>query len=140
MGTVVIVTAAIFIGVIFAVQFAKGATEPVMGSATCPRCHKVFNAAYDRCPFCGNAHEVLGTRPAERVCAQCGVHGTWKRVRPGSNAGEVFLWILAILPGLGYTIYRNSRAGIYCPSCGSRDTIPVESPRGAELMRHYRNI
>lgn len=74
----------------------------------------------------------------EFICAKCGWHGTPKKGLNGNAGVELLLWVLFIVPGMIYTAYRAKNRPSICRSCGSTDMIPVDSPRGRELLSHYR--
>jgi len=62
-------------------------------------------------------------------CLTC---GTEDRVvlRPrGYFALEVFLWLLYLLPGLLYSMWRVSTKYRACSVCGSEDVVPLTSPK-----------
>jgi hypothetical protein len=47
---------------------------------------------------------------------------------------EVFLWLLFLLPGFIYSIWRLCARYQGCPMCGEKNLIPMEMYR-AELQR-----
>jgi hypothetical protein len=70
----------------------------------------------------------------EIVCKACGYHGTPGSITKGSFAIEVILWLCFIIPGLIYSFWRLSSRGSNCPTCGSTEVIPVDSPIGRKLL------
>lgn len=48
---------------------------------------------------------------------------------------ELVLWILFILPGVLYSLYRMLSKKQVCTVCGSAIIIPVDSPKGKELIQ-----
>lgn len=69
------------------------------------------------------------------ICLQCGYRGKPKSITKGSFAAELILWLLTILGGLIYSIWRISSRYRGCPQCESANIIPVLSPRGREMLR-----
>ena len=69
----------------------------------------------------------------ESICSNCGHQGKPKRVTKGSFVIEVFLWLLLIVPGLIYSIWRLTTRHEACPKCGTPNMIPIDTPRGRQL-------
>lgn len=46
---------------------------------------------------------------------------------------ELFLFLLFIVPGLIYGVWRLTTKRKICPACGSVDLVPVNSPVGRKL-------
>lgn len=61
-------------------------------------------------------------------CRRCGYSGKIKAENPGSFAVEILLWLLFIIPGLIYSLWRISTVKRTCPNCGGKDLIPANSP------------
>lgn len=57
-----------------------------------------------------------------------------KRYMAGSFLTELFLWLLFIVPGLIYSIWRLTTKAKVCPSCESVEIIPLETPEGRRLQ------
>ena len=72
------------------------------------------------------------------ICTTCGHVGVPKLVTKGSLGVEIFLWILFLVPGLIYSIWRHASRYKGCPSCNSSEVIPVDTPRGQELLAQYK--
>lgn len=70
----------------------------------------------------------------KKFCTACGVVGYPKLVQPGSTGTAVFLWLVFLLPGIIYSIWRANSEHEVCPSCGSPQVIPVDSPVAQKLM------
>jgi hypothetical protein len=47
------------------------------------------------------------------------------------------VWFLLVAPLL-YTFYRAFSSKKVCHACGHDSLVPVDSPRGRELVDHYR--
>ncbi|MBZ5700264.1 MAG: hypothetical protein LAN84_00295 [Acidobacteriia bacterium] len=73
------------------------------------------------------------------ICSDCGTTGIPKSDMKGSIILELFLWLMMILPGLLYSIWRLSTKGKVCRSCGSKNIIPIDTPRGRALLQQFRS-
>ena len=65
----------------------------------------------------------------KRFCKQC--HNT---VQASNKAGgsfiiEVILYLLFIVPGLIYSVWRMSSKRLTCPECGSTDVVHLQRNR-----------
>lgn len=65
-------------------------------------------------------------------CKRCGTTGAAQRVLPGSVLIELLLWLCFLLPGLLYTLWRNSRRYEACENCGADEIIPADAPLAPE--------
>jgi hypothetical protein len=54
---------------------------------------------------------------------------------PGSFVIELFLWLIFLLPGLIYSIWRVSTKHQVCGRCQSRELVPLDSARAAAMAR-----
>jgi hypothetical protein len=73
-------------------------------------------------------------RPPQWVCTIC--HSAFARPKattPGSMSLEIVLWLCFLLPGLFYSIWRMTARHKACPECGSKEFVPIKSPRGRIL-------
>lgn len=77
----------------------------------------------------------MGLKMDDIICLQCGYRGKPKIIIKGSFATELLLWILTILGGLIYSIWRISSKYRGCPQCESANIIPTTSPRAIEILR-----
>lgn len=68
----------------------------------------------------------------QKICTNC--HYVGKGKAPGSFLIEVVLWLSFIVPGLIYSIWRFGQKKRICPLCGSSSMIPVDTPKGQELL------
>lgn len=71
----------------------------------------------------------------EVVCTQCGYVGEPKTVTKGSLGVEIIMWLLFLLPGLVYSIWRLSSKHDGCPTCGNTALIPRGAPMAQKFMR-----
>lgn len=70
----------------------------------------------------------------KQYCTACGDFNAGKRNVPGSFLVELALWILFLLPGLLYSLWRVSSAKRVCARCGNQSLIPLDSPNAQRLM------
>lgn len=71
----------------------------------------------------------------EFVCTTCGYVGKPKKYTKGSCLVEGILWLCFFIPGLIYSLWRVISAEKVCPKCLKPTIIPVDTPRGQELLR-----
>jgi len=72
--------------------------------------------------------------PETLLCTQCLSRVYPQTVTPGNIFFELILWLLFILPGLLYSIWRLSARRRVCPFCGATAMIPLNSPRAQQLL------
>ncbi len=68
------------------------------------------------------------------VCTVCEHHGPAKMHTKGSTAIELILWLLFIVPGLIYSLWRLSTRRPVCAQCGSEQIVPATSPAGQRVL------
>ena len=71
------------------------------------------------------------------ICTDCGSIGKTKKQCKGNLAIEIILWICYIVPGLIYTIWRQTTYRQVCKVCGSEDVVPVDSPVGIRMQKEH---
>jgi ribosomal protein L37E len=71
------------------------------------------------------------------ICATCGTQAEPIRQTRGSIWIELALWLLFLVPGLLYSLWRLTTKHTVCRQCGSTEIVPVTSPRGAALSQQY---
>lgn len=74
------------------------------------------------------------TAPPKYLCTRCGAIGVPVLVTKGTLATEIFLWLFFLLPGIIYSIWRRNSEQSVCPSCGSPELIPPDSPRASAIL------
>lgn len=70
----------------------------------------------------------------EFVCSNCGYVGKPKKMTKGSMLMELVLWLLLLVPGIIYSIWRMTTRYEACPKCGNVNMIPTDTPKGQELL------
>lgn len=69
-----------------------------------------------------------------RICTTCGFFGRPRWELAGEAWLEVLLWLVFLLPGFLYTVYRHVKKSQRCPSCGGTALVPPASPVGLDLV------
>lgn len=67
------------------------------------------------------------------LCTRCLNEGAPARKTKGSLAVEVVLWLLFCLPGLIYSVWRQTNKYEACARCGATELVPLDSPAAARL-------
>ena len=71
------------------------------------------------------------------VCPHCGTRGTPRMHTKGNLAFEIFLWLLLLLPGIIYSVWRLSTKQLVCPSCAQPGMLSVSTPKGKQLAAQF---
>ena len=66
----------------------------------------------------------------ERICPTCGYEGVGKRELRGSRGVEQFIWLVLLVPGPFYSVYRRVPAIRRCTHCGGSKMISLRSDKG----------
>ena len=74
------------------------------------------------------------------ICTTCGYIGRPKKVTRGSFWMEVVLWMLLIVPGIIYSVWRLTSKQKVCPKCGKPTMIPLDTPMGQELLHKQQRL
>jgi len=69
-----------------------------------------------------------------KLCVNCGHQGKPKLLTKGSFGIEIVLWICFIIPGLIYSIWRQTTKYPACPTCKSANLIPLDSPAAQKIL------
>jgi len=69
----------------------------------------------------------------EMLCVNCGYKGKCKLITKGSIGMEILLWLVFLLPGLIYSIWRHISRYRGCPKC-KESMIPFDSPVAQKLL------
>lgn len=70
----------------------------------------------------------------QMICSNCGYQGVPKKVTKGSIIIELALWIMLIVPGIIYSLWRMTSKYKACPKCLSETMIPMDSPMAQKLV------
>jgi ribosomal protein S27AE len=71
----------------------------------------------------------------ELICGECGsLAAKPKIVTKGSIGIEIVLWLMFLIPGVFYSIWRLTTRHKACPQCGSGGLLPVNTPMGRKLL------
>jgi len=74
----------------------------------------------------------------EMACATCGHVGKVRLKNRGSVIVLLAMFCLFIIPGLFYLLYMLTGNYKVCRTCGAREVIGLDTPRGRELAARYR--
>ncbi len=69
------------------------------------------------------------------VCTQCGYIGKTETAIKGNMGIEIVLWLLFIIPGLIYSVWRSSSRYEVCPKCKNPNMIPLDSPKAQKMVK-----
>lgn len=79
-----------------------------------------------------------------KICTNCGYQGKEKTIVKGSLLLEILLWLATLLTlgilvivALPYSLWRLCAREKVCPKCGALHMIPVDSPRGQQLVNSF---
>src|SRR5438270_8102302 len=73
-------------------------------------------------------------------CRHCGTVAKPQKRTRGWFALELLLWLLFIVPGLCYTLWRVTSRVNVCRQCGSEDIIPADSPVAVDTIGRSRPV
>lgn len=108
----------------------------------CPMCgESIRSDAY----YCKHCHQNLPAADAASItaarsgpldsdwyCLQCGQFGSPRTITKGSFLIEIFLWLMLIVPGVIYSLWRLTSKFKGCRFCGSTSLVPPTSPKARE--------
>lgn len=83
--------------------------------------------------FALEAHAMSGNL----VCTNCGHVGETTTVTKGHFALEVVLWLLFLVPGLIYSVWRLTTRHQACPHCGNSNLLPPDAPMAQKFLREH---
>ena len=69
-----------------------------------------------------------------KVCTNCGYIGRPVWITKGSFGLEVLLWLVFLVPGLLYSVWRVSSRYAGCPKCKASNMIPGDSPVARKFL------
>ena len=118
----------------------------------CPQCGKSIKDLATICKFCEQpvpaappTVESDGSPIAARAaqlndqskqwyCPTCGTVAWPRTYTKGTFGMEVLLWLLMILPGVLYSLWRITSKYKGCPKCGAPNMIPASSPKARAAL------
>lgn len=72
------------------------------------------------------------------ICKACGtIQRRGKVHTPGSIGIELVLWLMFLVPGLIYSLWRHSNRLVVCAACGYPELANEDSPVGRRLVQMY---
>ena len=74
------------------------------------------------------------------VCMECGCQRDPIDVKRGLLVIEIFLWLLYILPGVIYSIWRRMRTQQICSKCRNPSVVLTSSSRAMGVRRLMRTF
>ncbi len=69
------------------------------------------------------------------VCMECGCQQEPIMAKRGMLIIELLMWLLYILPGVIYPIWRRVRKHEVCPNCGEPSVVLTSSSRAMKMTR-----
>lgn len=69
------------------------------------------------------------------ICMECGCQRDPINVKRGLLVIEIFMWLLYILPGVIYSIWRRLRKQEVCPNCLTPSVVLTSSSRAMGMRR-----
>jgi|SRR5581483_1170825 len=106
----------------------------------------VFNPTLQRWMYAREAEELKGhftvvtasappvPHGSTHICTMCGQIGRPVSRVKGSFLVELILWLLFIIPGLVYSLWRLTSRYQACPRCGQPAMIPLNTPEGQRRL------
>ena len=67
-------------------------------------------------------------------CPSCGTVDQPRKHTKGSFVLELLLWLLFIVPGSIYSLWRRTTRALVCPGCGAPDMLPVDAPQARAAL------
>jgi len=90
----------------------------------------------------GREHRNPREKPvtATKICPVCGYKGKAVLKLKGHVSVEIILWILLIIPGFIYSMWRHSSPRYGCPRCISDTMIPICTPEGQKITKEFEHV
>jgi len=77
---------------------------------------------------------MFGLFEKKYLCTRCHYQGRAEDITPGNLGVEIFAWLLMVLPGIIYTLWRKANAYKGCPKCQSKEIVPLDSPAAKKML------
>lgn len=71
-----------------------------------------------------------------KICPNCYYVGKPKKIAKGEFILELILWLVGLIPGIIYSLWRFFNKREECPTCKAQNLLLLDSPRGMELWAH----
>jgi hypothetical protein len=83
--------------------------------------------------------QIVGRRHSNaeatlKLCPNCFTQANPKLYTKGDIGTEIVLWLMFLVPGVFYSVWRHASRYKGCPSCGAAEMIPLDSPRARQLL------
>ncbi len=76
---------------------------------------------------------------ADYICSECGYVGKCKITKSGSLATELKMWLLYVIPGPIYTLWRLRSRKRLCRHCDSEKILSIKTETGYALLKKQEN-
>ncbi|HAW58358.1 MAG TPA: hypothetical protein DCX03_04995 [Bacteroidales bacterium] len=83
---------------------------------------------------------LIITNMEKCICTNCGYQGKPATITRGGIGTEIILWLLFIIPGLLYSIWRMSTKYTACPKCKKPTMIPIDSLMGKKILSELESF
>ena len=90
--------------------------------------------------FVVGTRALLSLRRSEEslICTTCGAQTDIPQSKTrGSFVIEVVLWLAFVIPGLLYSLWRQSTRQKVCPTCGNATLIVTNTPDGRKFAARF---
>ena len=111
-----------------------------MGYKGCPNCFKTMKDDGSPCPHCSMTEAEVAARGGQWLCTTCGAQTNPITLTKGSFGIEIILWLLMILPGVLYSVWRLTTRERGCPVCRKSTLIPLTSPIAQQILTGQRTV
>ena len=106
-----------------------------MTEAVCWECGRSTKREDGLCKRCAKELEAASrSRAPADVCTNCGYHGPGTRARRGGWRAEAALYLLLVVPGIAYSVWRRTHLPVVCRRCGSPHIVPDDTPEGQRIL------
>lgn len=115
-----------------------------MALTICQDCEKEVSTLAKACPNCGRPTDqdreetkVVHYPREGYICQTCGIRGYPEMKSRGSWRITGVLLLFFIVPGVLYSIWRQTSRYPVCPWCKEPGMIPIDSPHGRQLFQKF---
>ena len=68
------------------------------------------------------------------ICTNCEYQGKRKIIKAGSRTFEIIMWVVFLIPGPFYSLWRWIGQKYVCPKCGKENMVKENSLLGKKLV------